>query len=449
MRILFLLASSLFFSFASFSQEEKSIQISPEVHFRTFWMSTSYPQDFKNDYALGSSLSLGGKMTFAEKWTFQVGYRMFGNVASSSIWESDPLTGQSNRYETGLFDLLTPGDDFFGKLELLNLAYSGEKWGAKIGRFGINTPWINPQDGRLSPTGVEGIEAWLSPSENWKLKAWWIHQMSVRGSSEWLGVGQSIGVFPVGRDVFAQPSRYAGNTESGFIGIFQAEFKSERLGRFEFTETFVQNISNTLTLTWNDFWQGPGSDSQWLGGLQLGLQHGVGYGGNELESLRYKDPEDVNASLSAKFGFKSKRWLTHLNFTRLGGTGRWLSPREWGRDPFFTFIPRERNEGFESVTAATWFVSYSPESLPLEFYTHLGMHRLPDTSDAEANKYNFPSYRQTNFGVKFSPEKLQKTNFHLLIMNKEALDAEGLAPGQRYNKLEMWHINLMVDFYLR
>jgi hypothetical protein len=26
-------------------------------------------------------------------------------------------------------------------------------------------------------------------------------------------------------------------------------------------------------------------------------------------------------------------------------------PREWGRDPFYTFMPRERNEGYGDVNA--------------------------------------------------------------------------------------------------
>ena len=30
-----------------------------------------------------------------------------------------------------------------------------------------------------------------------------------------------------------------------------------------------------------------------------------------------------------------------------------LMPREWGREPFYTFLPRERNEGLGGVNAWT------------------------------------------------------------------------------------------------
>ncbi|MFC3881785.1 hypothetical protein ACFOSV_16435 [Algoriphagus namhaensis] len=432
----------------SHAQEEKSVDIKPDFHLRTFWMSSTYPSDFKDDYALGTSLNLGTKISFQKNWNFQIGYRVFANVLSSDIWSPDPLSGQSNRYETGLFDLLNPGDSFFGKLEILNLGYNSDKWGVKVGRFGINTPWINPQDGRLSPTGIEGVQGWFAPNENWRIEAWWINRMSVRGTSRWLGVGESIGVFPVGRDVFGKASKYSGNTNSDFVGLYQVDYSRDKLGKMSLSQTYVQNISNTLDLSWNKDWSMKGSKAKWISGAQIGFQHGIGDGGNSLDSLAYKSPEDRNWYLSTRFGWRNSKWLTHMNFTRVGGDGRWLSPREWGKDPFFTFIPRERNEGFESVTAATWFASYTMQDFPLEIYGVIGIHQIPSTSDAQANKYNFSSYRQINFGLKYRPKGLPRTNFHLLVMNKEALDSEGLTPNQRYNKVELWHVNFIFDIYL-
>ena len=136
-------------------EQEKKITVKPDIHFRTFWMNTGYPGlDYKKDHALGMSLYLGANFNYAIHWTFDIGYRSFANVASSDIWNPDPISGQSNRYETGLFDLLDPRDRFFGRLETLSLEYSTEKFGLKAGRMGINSDWINAQDGRLSTTAV-------------------------------------------------------------------------------------------------------------------------------------------------------------------------------------------------------------------------------------------------------------------------------------------------------
>jgi hypothetical protein len=40
-----------------------------------------------------------------------------------------------------------------------------------------------------------------------------------------------------------------------------------------------------------------------------------------------------------------------LNYTRITKHGRFLFPREWGIEPFYTFMQRERNEGAGDVHA--------------------------------------------------------------------------------------------------
>ncbi len=446
MRVVFILSFWLVnFSLAR-AQDNPKILFKPHIHFRTFWMNTTYGGDFKDDYALGTSLNLGGKANY-KGFEFHAGYRIFGNVTSSNIWDPDPATGQMNRYETGLFDLLNPGDDFFGKLELFSLKYENDKWGAQVGRFGINTPWINPQDGRLSPTGIEGLSFWVNP-ESWKIQAWWINRMSLRGTSRWLHIGNSIGVYPKGRDILGMPSEYPGNTSSDYIFILHVTKDFESGNKLEIDQTLVQNVFNTFTINWDNSWDGPKEGAKWISTLQTGFQHGIGQGGNKLPGFRYKSPSDRNAYISGSFGLRNSSWTHKIGLTYLGGDGRWLSPREWGRDPWTTFIPRERNEGFESVFASTWYSQYSFKNFPLSVYGHFGIHILPDIDDAAANKYNFPSYRQINLGLRYNPETFGRLNFHLIAMNKEALSNDPLKGNQRYNKVGLWHVNLMINYYL-
>lgn len=108
--------------------EEKKVSVNPDFHFRSFWMNTHYPgQDYKEDYALGMSFNLGAVLNYDQKWKLHLGYRTFANITSSEIGGPDPRTGQPNRYETGLFDLLDTEDKFFGKLETFSLEYSTKK----------------------------------------------------------------------------------------------------------------------------------------------------------------------------------------------------------------------------------------------------------------------------------------------------------------------------------
>jgi hypothetical protein len=207
--LLFLLSFFSNFVQAQAPEAEKKVVFEPELSFRSFWMNTSYnTESLRSDHALGLTSSLGGKLSFGKEWEFQAGYRVFANALSSDFWVPDPVTGQANRYESGLFNLLDPQDRLFGRLELFSLAFSQPKFGFKIGKMGIQTDWVNAQDGRLSPTVVEGIHAWVAPATNWKLSGWAINRMNVRGSKDWLSVGETIGLFPQGRSPFGKPAAY-------------------------------------------------------------------------------------------------------------------------------------------------------------------------------------------------------------------------------------------------
>lgn len=438
---------SPFFSLAQNQGEEKKITVAPLVHFRTFWMSTSYPNEFKDDYSFGASLSLGVKMAYGSRWSLESSYRGFMDIWSSDIWEKSPITGRSNRYEIGLYDLQNPGDRVFGSFEKLNLRFTSKLWKVALGRMDINTPWVNPQDGRLSPTLMEGASVSFHPQEKWTISAWYIDRLRVRGTSKWSNPGESVGIFPVARDPFGMPSQYFGNTTSKRITIVQLT-RTTAQGKLSLSQTQAHNISSTFWTEWTHRWKAEKEKGSWISGIQVGYQSGMGEGGNEDPALRYKDPKDKNWLLSTRLGFESKRWKTHLNFTKTGGKGRWLNPREWGKDPWFTFIPRERNEGYENFESLVFYLAYDLPKSNLTFYGHAGINWLPDITDAAANKYAFPSYRQVNLGFRWQAKRWEKLDFHLLVMNKEAINSLALTPAQQYNKVGMIHVNGILNWRL-
>ncbi|HAS58436.1 MAG TPA: hypothetical protein DEQ87_02180 [Algoriphagus sp.] len=424
----------------------QKLSFQPTIHARSFWMSTSYQKDFKDDFAWGNSLSLGIKSNYLQKWYFRASIRGFLNTWSSDIYANDPLTNRDNRYETGLFDLLNRGDKAFLSFENLSLAYKSTKWEIEIGRMGVNTPWINPQDGRLAPTLIEGLRLGFNPSSDWKVSGWFIHRLRVRGTKDWLRPGETVGIFPVARDVNGLPSQYFNNTESRSILISEVEKESE-WGTFNFSNTWAAHLFSTYWFQWERDWNREEKTSFFFTGLQLGFQHGIRNGGNDNPLLAFKDPSDQNWVVSTRVGWKNSKVEAHLNTSILRGKGRWLSPREWGKDAWYTFIPRERNEGYESLEALTAYFSFQYRR-NIQLFGHMGFHWLPDIGDPLANKYAFPSYRQVNLGVKFHPKNYQKLDFQVLVMNKEALGSQNLSPTQRYNKVEMIHLNIIANWSL-
>ena len=432
---------------AQVPEAEKKVVFEPELSFRSFWMNTSYTNEaLRSDHALGLTSLIGGKIIASKKWEFQAGYRVFANAFSSDFWVPDPVTGQANRYESGLFNLLDPQDRIFGSLELLSLAYTHSKFGVKVGKMGIQSDWVNAQDGRLSPTVVEGVHAWFAPAANWKVSGWAINRMNVRGSKDWLTVGETIGFFPQGRSPFGKPSAYLGNTTSPWLGILELEGKMKGGRSLRFSQTYAANVFATYWATFEK--TSKKSLGTWTSGIQAGMQHGLGDGGNADSQKQYKSPSDLNFAVSAKLNWKKGPWETQLSATQVGGKGRWLSPREWGKDAWYTFIPRERNEGFETVTAAVGYLSYRFEEVGIQVYTFAGIHILPDPQDAAANKYNFPSYRQHNLGLRYVPKNLKNLDFHLILVVKEPLTNQKLSTVQQYNKVNLLHFNGLINWKL-
>lgn len=264
-------------------------------------------------------------------------------------------------------------------------------------------------------------------------------------NESWLSVGESVGVFPVGRNPDGEASQYAGKTDSDWIAI--AEVAKEWEGfNLSASNMLVQNISNTLWAQGEKRWKNEQAGITWLWGVQAGFQSGLGAGGNSDPIFQYKNPQDRNWAFSTRFGYKKSAWDLNLNYTKTGGRGIWLSPREWGKDAWYTFIPRERNEGFSSLDALTAFAEYTFPNTALSAFAHLGFHWLPPLNAPTENKYNMPSYRQINFGVKYAPKSIRKLGFQFLVMNKESIGNQSLNPNQIYNKVGMIHVNGIVNW---
>ena len=97
-----------------------------------------------------------------------------------------------------------------------------------------------------------------------------------------------------------------------------------------------------------------------------------------------------------------KGWLALVAYTRATEDGRFLFPREWGREPFYTFIPRERIEGSGDNQAVTGRVSWQGTNKKLRLEAAYGHFYLPDVKNAALNKYAFPSFQQLNLDARYT-----------------------------------------------
>lgn len=419
-----------------------------EARFRLYMMSTDNT-DQLTDYG---ALAFGGGLRYVSgAWhglSFGVSGFFIWNLASTDLSRKDPATGAKNRYEIGQFDVEDPTNrNDMDRLEDFYLQYKRKSMEIRFGKQEIKTPFINPQDGRMRPTGEQGLWTQWEPHEHWKLQGGWLYKMSPRGTVRWYGVAESMGLYPAGLNVDGKPSAYPSNLESKGIGILGVQYQSGKI-QLQAWEHLVENIFHTSMLQLERK-PAPNRSQGIEAGFQYVFQQALRNGGNHDPSKAYFKMGTQVHVVSAKAGWKYKSALLRLNATHIANSGRFLMPREWGREPFYTFIPRERNEGAGGVNAIT--LNFIRENPRKKWRTELsyGYYDLPDVKNATLNKYQMPSYHHVMADVKYAFKGFANG------LSLEALYTYKKSAGETYgdlkyliNKADMHHVNLILNYIL-
>ena len=149
-----------------------------------------------------------------------------------------------------------------------------------------------------------------------------------------------------------------------------------------------------------------------------------------------------------KAGWKNKQWEASINYNRITADGRYLMPREWGREPFFTFLPRERNDGFGDADAVMGKVNYTIPKAGIKTSLAAGYYHLPDVKNYRLNKYGLPSYAQLNADVRYSFSGMVKgLEAQLLIVGKMNEGETYNNPRFEFNKVNVMLYNLVLNYH--
>lgn len=425
-------------------------------HTRMFSMLTNNSVGLTDYHANAVGVGIGYE-TGAWKG-FQMGISGYAiyHLASSNLSNIDPLSNQSNRYELGLFDVTDPSNkNELDRLEDLYLKYTKKNFSAKLGKQHIRSPFINPQDGRMRPTLVEGLLMDYQHKKNTLVNVGVINKISPRSTVHWYGVGESMGLYGVGVNPDGSKSNFKGNMPASlivFVGLETSLWK----GKLKIWDQVVTDIFESRLVQW-DGKMGAGKSSgrkkkgfSGVYGLQWIHQRSLSNGGNADVSKSYFPKGGTSNVFGARVGLqKEKAMKIWLNYTRITSDGRYLMPREWGRDPFYTFMPRERNEGYGNVHAATVvlgrdFAKVKGLSVDLSY----GRFYLPDVKDYALNKYGFPAYQQCNVDVRYVfGGFLKGLDMQLLGVFKDAIKTTYDLPKYEINKVNLMHFNLILNYH--
>jgi hypothetical protein len=419
-----------------------------EGHFRYFFSHTNNNEGLTDYYANAA----GGGLRFetGRFHGFQVGVSGFYifNLGSSDLARKDETTNQTNRYEIGLFDIENPNNkDDIDRLEEFFVKYNYGQSFMKFGRQLINTPFINLQDGRMRPSGVEGL--WIETNEikNLRIEGGWLYAMAPRSTVSWYRAANSVGVYPMGVNVDGSRSNYKDNIQSEGVLLLGAEYNNKKWLTLKLWDVLFENVLNTNLLQ-ADVKLKVDNSSTIFAGLQFIHQRTIADGGNQNQMLTYAEKNSSASVIGSQLGWKNKDIELSANYTHIFDQGRYLMPREWGRDPFYTFMPRERNEGLGDVDALVGKLVYNFSKYGLKLSTGYGYFRTPDVANYALNKYGLPSYTQFNIDVKYGFKGLLKgLDGQLLIVAKN--NRGNIYDDQKYefNKVNLQLYNFVLNYH--
>jgi hypothetical protein len=408
-----------------------------------------FSSNFNKNSDIEYAQAVGGGIQFISKPVYHVKLGVSGffvyDAFSTDLTKAHPLSGALNRYELGLFDITDPANKTgINRIEELYLQYQKNKTTFTVGKQLINTPFINLQDGRMRPTAAQGLWLQHKNKEN-KWYAGWLNKFSPRSTVAWYNTGASIGLYQVGVNMDGTKSGYKNALESTGAALVGAELNILKNHSIQVSNLWVQNIFNSSLVQLD---KTPTTKHPYYYGLQLITQTVVNKGGNNDAAKTYFNPDQSSLVMGARLGKKVGAWDYSLNYTRITKQGRYLMPREWGRDPFYTFLMGERNEGVGGVSAYVLKAKYKAPKAPLTVQVGAGFFNLPDVTNYALNKYALPSYMQYNLDVRYVFAKhLKGWEAQLIYFYKDATGNTYNNPKYYINKVDMGHFNFIVNFH--
>lgn len=413
--------------------------IEGEVHgnIRNFTMSTINQGLLSDYYANAMGASIHYETATFKGFKFGLNglfiYRFFSNDLNAL----DPTVGRASSYERQLFDLEHPENyDDLDRLEELYVEYNHKGTHLTLGKIEVESPMVHIHDGRMKPKVFSGFLG-IQKLKNFDVHAGWFVGASPRSTTHWYRIDEAIGIYNNGCLENGDQADYRGHLNSSGLGIFGALWKRKHL-ELQIWDYALDNISNT-TLAKVDFEK----DSSWRYGLMYMHQFALNKGGSATEAHSFHREYEKTHAVSAMIGYDFNSIEVSAASTAILNTGRYVFPREFGVDPFYTFISRSQLEGLGDAYA--FDVKLKKKFKHWEI--SCDWNRVLTSSNLRLNKYNIPSYDQYNLDITYDFHgALKGLSARFLYVYRNGIQAN-LTAAQVFNKVDFHQLNLIFNFH--
>ncbi|MDR9457707.1 MAG: hypothetical protein RI572_09875 [Salegentibacter sp.] len=410
-------------------------------HLRNYFMNTVNRGDLKNYYTNATGGAVG--FTTGNYKGFEAGvkgiftYKTFG----SDLGMEDPIAGKNARYEYELYDVLNKGN--FKDLDRLEELFIRYRFGNSYLTYGKieteYTPLLNHSDGRMKPFAHRGAWAHLNFGKPHQFNLGWLNGMSPRATTEWFDFEEGIGLFYNGFQPDGQEAHYHEHYTSSGMGIFNYRYRRNNF-TFKVYDYYLDKVMNTLW-TQVDY-----EFKDFNLGVQYVYQSPFSYNEDLAYENRYVQPGENGQVLSSQLSWQESRLRLAMAYTHAFDSGRFLFPKELGRDHFFTSISRSRLEGMGDVDIVALKGEYSFLKPNLHLGVEMQQIKGAEPGDYRYNKYNVDESFQLNTHLRYNVEGfLDGLSFDLLWVyreNQNHNDAESI-----FNKSNFNQINFVTNFY--
>ncbi|WP_114752136.1 OprD family outer membrane porin [Pleomorphovibrio marinus] len=416
-----------------------------DFHLRTFVMGTSNWRALTDYFTTAT----GGGVAYASPRFkgFQVGFSGFFvfQLFEHNLRVPDPTTGNVNRYEILLYDM----NDFqnskdLDRLEHLYISYKNGGLTTTFGRQRVNSPFLNEQDNRMRPNVFSGLTIDYQ-KQNWEFMGGWYNHVTMRGTVDWYTVSDSYGVYPFGRNVFGSSSSYHGNVDSRGLGLLGVNYHKEKGIDLQIWNYLAENVFSLHYMKLEKSWRK--GKVGLLSGLEGFRQYSINKGGNPDPGKAYIVPGENAWGVGARIGLSSRGHEFTFNNLFHSSSGRFLFPREWGRESFYASLPRERFEGNGGVRA--YVLKYRKSWQKPSLITNLGIGSIaqPSVENYQLNKYGVPSYYHFTGDVGYAFKgNLEGLELRFLLVNKTSKGRAEVSDKYRINRVDLWNANLVMDY---
>lgn len=418
-----------------------------EFNSRTFFMSTLNEGSNRDYFALANGIGVDYTTPNFHGFHFKIGGYFTFRLAEYNLVDSETNDWAKNRYEKALFDIKNPNNRHpLAGLEEVYLAYQYKGLSFKLGSQIHQTPLLNKNTNRMRPNLFQGLNVNYD-FKKIKLSGAWFLSEHIRGTTHTYSSSNSFGVYGQGLHPSGEASNYRGHISTLGIGVFGAQYNLENW-KTQAWNYVGENVFN-LTFVQSDY-KLKHKKTEYRFGVQGLYQTALNNGGNADQMLTYILKDEKTFAIGGKIGAKFiQQHEVSINYLGISDQGRYLFPREWGREIFYATQSREAFEGYGGLNAYVLKYKFNTKDKGYSILLGAGLIDQPDLENQRLNKYSLDDYYHFSIDMKYKFKNyLKGMSLRFLAAYKKELTPGAMSTSQRHNKVDMINLNFIIDYEL-